>query len=52
MLLILKILIFIENLLVALLLTIITWFCKPIGGQSAIVKWKWGQDADEMLKPT
>ncbi|MFT4983006.1 MAG: imidazolonepropionase-like amidohydrolase [Flavobacterium sp.] len=22
---------------------------NPIGGQSAIVKWKWGQDADEML---
>jgi hypothetical protein len=29
--------------------TIITWFCKSYSGQSAIVKWKWGQDADEML---
>jgi imidazolonepropionase-like amidohydrolase len=25
---------------------------NPIGGQSAIVKWKWGQDADEMLYKT
>jgi hypothetical protein len=26
---------------------------QPIGGQSAIRKWKWGQDADEMhKKPT
>jgi hypothetical protein len=25
---------------------------QPIGGQSAIVKWKWGQDADEMLIKT
>jgi hypothetical protein len=40
MLLILKILIFIENLLVALLSQLLHGSANPIGGQSAIVKWK------------
>jgi hypothetical protein len=51
MLLILKILIFIENLVA--LPQLLHGSANPIGGQSAIVKWKWGQDAMKcFIKPT
>jgi hypothetical protein len=36
--------------LLVALLQLLHGSANPIGGQSAIVKWKWGQDADEMLK--
>jgi hypothetical protein len=48
MLLILKILIFIENFGGVTTSQLLHGSANPIGGQSA-VKWKWGQDADEML---
>jgi hypothetical protein len=36
---------------VELLLAVTTWFRNPIGGHR-YCSGKWGQDADEMLKPT